>query len=144
MDGNDLSLTFVRAQDNDVSCLGEMNSHLIRDEGHRNRMSVEQLQERMGRWLKDEYTAILFHLRGQPVGYAVYRRDPEYIYLRQFFVDAKHRRKGIGKIAMRWLRENLWTGARVRVDVLINNESGIAFWRSVGFQDYCLTLESDP
>lgn len=144
MNVNDQPLSFVRAQDHDVYCIGEMNYALIRDEGHRNQMSVEELQERMGQWLNGEYTAILFHFEGQPVGYALYRRDPEYFHLRQFFVDPKHRRRGIGKAAMKWLHENVWTGARVRVDVLVNNESGIAFWRSVGFQDYCLTLESDP
>jgi hypothetical protein len=29
----------------------------------------------------------------------------------------------------------------VRVEVLVGNAVGVAFWRSVGFRDYCLTLE---
>jgi GNAT superfamily N-acetyltransferase len=144
MDDADSYLSFVCAQNQDVRCLGEMNFRLIRDEGHRNQMSLEQLQERMGQWLNGEYKAILFQLRGQPIGYALYRRSPEHFYLRQFFVDPKHRRKGIGTTALGWLRENVWAGERVRVNVLIDNLSGIAFWRSVGFQDYCLTLEADP
>ncbi len=30
---------------------------------------------------------------------------------------------------------------RIRVEILVVNASGIAFWRAVLFQDYCLTLE---
>ena len=30
------------------------------------------------------------------------------------------------------------------VDVLITNQRAIAFWRSVGYTDYCLTLEMLP
>jgi GNAT superfamily N-acetyltransferase len=143
MNDTTLSLSFVRAQDHDACYLGEMNYQLIRDEGHRNQMTVERLTERMAQWLNGEYQATLFHLQGRLIGYALYRRDPEYFYLRQFFVDPKHRRKGIGKSALGWLRKNEWAGERVRVEVLIDNKRGIAFWRSVGFQDYCLTLEAD-
>ena len=28
-----------------------------------------------------------------------------------------------------------------KVDVLVNNGAAVAFWRSVGYADYCLTLE---
>jgi hypothetical protein len=38
-----------------------------------------------------------------------------------------------GPLAMRQLR--------VRRDVLVGNAGGIAFWRSLGFADYCLTME---
>jgi hypothetical protein len=29
----------------------------------------------------------------------------------------------------------------VRVDVLVGNAAGVAFWRAVGFADYAVTLE---
>jgi hypothetical protein len=32
----------------------------------------------------------------------------------------------------------------VRVEVLVGNADGLAFWRAVGFRDYALTLEADP
>ena len=59
-------------------------------------------------------------------------------------MTAELRRRGIGRSAMNWLRENCWSDAeRVRLDVLVGNTSGIAFWRSVGFADYCLTMERE-
>jgi GNAT superfamily N-acetyltransferase len=76
-----------------------------------------------------------------PRGYALYRREPEYFYLRQFFVAPEHRRRGIGRAAIYWLRDHVWGNDRVRVEVLVGNTTGIDFWRSVGFADYCLTLE---
>ena len=141
MDESRRELTFVRANDSDVTCLAELNFQLIQDEGHRNRMSVEELQQRISDWLREDYSGYLFQLNDLLIGYALYRHDPEYVYLRQFFVNEKHRRQGFGKSAMQWLYKNVWQGQRVRVEVLVTNERGVAFWKSIGFKDYCLTLE---
>ena len=135
------NVTFIRAHSDDVACLAEMNYRLIQDEGHSNNMSLEELHDRMSEWLQGAYTAILFQLKAQTIGYALFRQEHDCYYLRQFFVDTKYRRRGIGRNAIRWLHENAWKGTRVRVDVLVNNDRGIAFWRSIGFYDYCLTLE---
>ncbi len=126
----------------DASVLAPMNAQLIRDEGHRNSMTMPQLTERMSEWLKTEYRAFLFELEGKTIGYALYRVEPEYIYLRQLFVQPEMRRRGIARRALEWLRHNAW-GARprVRIDVLVGNHSAIEFWRSVGFTDYCVTME---
>jgi GNAT superfamily N-acetyltransferase len=52
------------------------------------------------------------------------------------------RRRGIARRALEWLRHNAWgVRARVRIDVLVGNHSAVEFWRSVGFTDYCLTME---
>jgi GNAT superfamily N-acetyltransferase len=126
----------------DARVLASMNHRLIRDEGHRNAMSVAELAERMAGWLAGEYQAVLFEEGQETVGYALFRPDSEWVYLRQFFVQPEKRRMGIGRAAMRWLLENAWYHApRIRLDVLVGNTSGIAFWRSLGFADYCLTLE---
>jgi GNAT superfamily N-acetyltransferase len=119
-----------------------MNAQLIRDEGHRNAMTMPQLVERMTEWLKTGYQAFLFELEGKTVGYALYRLEPEYVYSRQLFVQPEMRRRGIARHALEWLCENAWgVRARVRIDVLVGNHSAIEFWRSVGFTDYCLTRE---
>jgi GNAT superfamily N-acetyltransferase len=135
-------MNYRRATVADAPALAAMNWQLIRDEGHRNPMTVAELTTRMANWLAGEYEAILFEDSGQVVGYSLYRRESEYIYLRQFFVLAEHRRRGIGRAAIGWLRQHAWDGGRVRVEVLVGNASGIAFWRAVGFADYCLTLET--
>jgi GNAT superfamily N-acetyltransferase len=126
----------------DAPVLAQMNHRLIRDEGHRNRMSVSELGERMRSWLDGEYQAVLFEDEQGAVGYALYKREPEWVYVRQFFIQPERRRQGIGRAAWAWLRENPWREApRIRLDVLVGNTSGIAFWRSLGFEDYCITME---
>jgi predicted acetyltransferase len=121
-----------------------MNKQLIDDEGHRNPMSIAELERRAADWLSGVYTAVLFISGGEPCGYALFRQEPDHIYLRQFFVCRDHRRRGVGRAAIAWLRANPWAGvSRIRLDVLVGNQVAIAFWRSLGFHDYCLTLESD-
>jgi hypothetical protein len=66
------TLAYRRAADRDVELLGHLNHELIRDEGHRNPMSVPELVERMSQWLAAEYTAILFEEDGAVV--ATWRR----------------------------------------------------------------------
>jgi GNAT superfamily N-acetyltransferase len=128
----------------DVALLAQMNRDLIHDEGHRNPMTLAELEERMAGWLQGKYEAVIFAQDGDATGYALYRRSPEYVCLRHFYVRPECRRLGIGRAALAWLRQNTWRDAhRVRVDVLVHNATGIAFWRAVGFSDYALTLEMD-
>jgi GNAT superfamily N-acetyltransferase len=139
-----MKLTWREATDSDLGLLAEWNHQLIRDEGHRNPMTVTQLAERMKAWLAGEYRAVLFS-DTEPVGYALFRKEKELIYLRQFFVRRERRRNGIGREAFSMLREQIWPrGMRLTVDVLCQNQGGVAFWRSVGYRDYCLTLEIVP
>jgi GNAT superfamily N-acetyltransferase len=126
----------------DAIVLASMNQELIRDEGHRNRMTLDELTSRMKQFLQSEYEAVLFLVDDCPVGYGLYKYEPEWVYLRQFFVKPDFRRRGIGREATKWLREEVWRQCRrVRLDVLVGNCDGIAFWRAVGFEDYCLTME---
>ena len=136
------SLIFRHATVADATLLAEMNHRLIRDERHRNQMTLPELCERMEGWLKSDYQAVVIELDGLAAGYALFRREPEYVYLRQFYVEPEYRRRGIGRSALAWLRANAWADApRIRIDVLVGNAAGIAFWQSVGFRDYCLTME---
>src|SRR5262245_46799506 len=136
------NLAYRLATTADAPVLAAMNHRLIRDEGHRNRMTIPELQSRMEAWLLSEYQAVVIELEGTMVGYALFRRELVFVYLRQFFVEPEYRRRGIGRAALAWLRANVWADApRIRIDVLVNNTTGIAFWRSVGFRDYCLTME---
>ena len=139
-----MKLSWREASAADLGLLAEWNHQLIRDEGHRNPMTVEQLAARMQQWLQGEYRAVLFTLE-EPVGYALFKQDAELIYLRQFFVRRDRRRAGLGRAAFLILREQVWPrDLRLTVDVLCQNQGGVAFWRSVGYRDYCLTLEIRP
>ena len=142
-------LRYRRATLADVPLLAEWNRQLIQDEGHRNRMTLPELQARMRGFLEGEYTAILFEQEGAPaavpVAYALYRQDADSLYLRHFFVERSHRRQGIGRQAMALLRQEIWPpDTRITVEVLVHNRAAHAFWRAVGFQDYAVTLELLP
>ena len=131
------------ASPEDSEQLARMNLRLIADEGHRNLMGIPQLAERMTEWLQSGYQAVLFEEDNAPLGYALFRHEPEFVYLRQLFVVPERRRRGIASNALSWLRANAWqTAPRLRVDVLIGNTVGQAFWRSAGFTEYCLTMEA--
>ena len=135
-------MNFRQATLADVAVLARMNKRLILDEGHRNPMSETQLAQRMAGWLQGEYEAMIFGLARVDVGYALYQQGADYLYLRQFWVDEGYRRQGIGRSALHWLKQNSWQEeSRIRIEVLIGNDQAIAFWRSMGFRNYALTME---
>ena len=137
-------LKFRFATECDVSWLARMNQQLIKDEGHRNKMTLAELEQRMSDFLQTEYEAIIACLNQTDIGYALYRQDPEWLYLRQIFVIEKMRRKGIGRRFIEWLKDNPWKKCkRIRTDVLVDNIGGIDFWKVVGFKEYCITLEME-
>ncbi|MBI4987912.1 MAG: GNAT family N-acetyltransferase [Rhodocyclales bacterium] len=131
------------ASSEDSEQLAKMNLRLIADEGHLNPMNIPRLAERMTGWLQSEYQAVLFEEDNIPVGYALFRHEPEYVYLRQLFVAPERRRQGIARNALSWLWANAWQSApRLRIDVLVGNAAGRGFWRSAGFTEYCITMEA--
>ena len=125
----------------DLPLLAELNHQLIRDQGSANPMSVPELEGRMRGWLAAEYRAVLFEIGSRPVAYAVFRPAEGGIHLRQFFVVRGLRRRGIGRRAIAAFRERFVPhGAALTLEVLVHNAVGIAFWRSLGFEDHALSL----
>ena len=138
-------MIFRAATLDDCPLLAGLNHQLIQDEGHRNQMKAPELEERMRDWLSSEYQAVIFEDAGDVVAYGLYREQPDLIYLRQLFVVRHRRRQGLGRRAVEILRSQVWPkDRRLTVDVLVANQSGIAFWRSVGYTDYALSLEILP
>lgn len=133
------------ATPDDCSLLVELNRQLIQDEGHRNPMSVPELDQRMKGWLAGEYRAIIFEQGGEVVAYALFREQADEIYLRQLFVVRHKRRQGIGRRALEILRAEVWPrGKRLTVEALVSNEKAVDFWRAMGYRDYALRLEIMP
>ena len=133
------------ADESDLDLLSNWNFQLIQDEGHRNPMTVAELKERMRGWLRCGYKAILFEADDKPVAYALYLEKESEIHLRQLFVNRAQRQNGIGRHAVHVLRRRIWPRTkRLTVEVLIDNPAAVSFWRSVGYKDYCLTLEIMP
>jgi GNAT superfamily N-acetyltransferase len=133
----------------DAEALGALNAQLIRDEGHRNAMTVPELVDRMASWLRGEYEGVLVEedandAGGEIVGHALFRREPDSIYLRQIFVRVEDRRQGLSRSMIEWLMTNAWqSAARVRIEVLVGNATGREFWHALGFRDYCITMEME-
>lgn len=140
-----MSLSFRDASPDDARLLAELNAQLIRDEGHRNRMSPDELEARMREWLtRGGYAAVLFERDGATAGYVLFRHEPEHVYVRQLYVAQPFRRNGIGRAAVDWLCRNRCNGAgRLRIDVLVGNVAAREFWKSIGFAEYCITMERD-
>ena len=138
-------MTFRSGTMDDSPLLAQLNQQLIQDEGHRNRMTLTELERRMRGWLTNEYRAVLYEDGGEVVAYALFREQEQEIYLRQLLVVPDRRRQGIGRRAVEILRSQVWPKTkRLTVDVLVTNHSALAFWRAVGYQDYALTLEIMP
>jgi len=137
-------LKFRFATESDVTWLAKMNQELILDEGHRNKMTLPKLEQRMSDFLCKEYDSIIVSLGQNDIGYALYRQDPEWLYLRQIFIIKTMRHKGFGRRFIEWLKNNPWKYCkRIRTDVLVGNIDGIKFWKAVGFREYCITLEME-
>ena len=138
-------MTFRAAKLDDCSRLAELNHQLIRDQGHRNPMTVPELELRMRAWLSGEYRAVVYEDGGEVVAYALFREQEQEIYLRQLFVVRHRRSQGLGRRAVEILRSQVWPkDKRLTVDVLTANERALSFWRSVGYRDYALSLEILP
>lgn len=130
----------------DAAFLAVWNHRLIREEGHRNTMTLLELENRMKGWLeRNEYKAVVFSFDGTASAYGLFRIDPDSIYLRQFYVAGECRRRGIGRAAMQILQNEIWPkNVRLLVEVLCSNARAIAFWKAVGYRDYSLALEIMP
>lgn len=138
------SLRYRPATVADAAALGHLNHQLIRDEGHRNPMGVEELTERMHGWLAYEgYEALLGFEGDHLVAYVLWRDDPDCVYLRQIFVHREHRRQGVARHLMLSVFER-WPDKRLTVDVLAGNARALAFWRRMGYRDYAVMLERLP
>jgi GNAT superfamily N-acetyltransferase len=137
-----LSAVGVREADRaDLGQLAAWNAELINDERNDAPLPVEELALRMREWLAAEYRACIFDDDGVPCGYALFRDLAECTHLRHFFVDAAHRRQGIGARAFAQLRRDWFANdKRVLVEVLVWNAQATAFWKHVGFEERYLGL----
>lgn len=135
-DGWDL----VPATPADVALLARLNWQLIRDEGHANPMDEDQLAARMADWLGHGYRAWLARAGDAVLGYCLARDDGDAIYIRQLYTVPGARRRGVGRTIVATLRAGAWAGRALRLECLVANQRGLAFWRGIGFHDHCLTL----
>lgn len=113
----------------------------------------EPFVEFVTRRLEDEsMLLILAWVDESPVGYglafdvAEHPFMPEWTragYITQFLVSRRYRRCGIGKMLMDYIKD--WFQSRglrkVLLNVDIENEPGIRFWKSQGFESYAMRMK---
>lgn len=134
----------------DFPLLARMNRELADDEGHRNAMTIPELEDRFRRFVdEDGFSVDLFRINDEIVGYATYRREPDpadlkghRVYLRQFYIVRHYRREGLGQVAFHALAAARFRpGERIILEAIDNNPGGRAFWLRVGFTSYSTILE---
>jgi predicted acetyltransferase len=133
----------------DLPILAQMNKQMIKDEGSRNPMSLEQLEQRMRNFLNEGWTVDLLINEGNIAGYTLYQfqcdsYDPDQtvVYIRHFYIVRDQRQRGLGRQAIQVLRQNRFpANSTITLDVLSANPGGQAFWSSLGFEPYSTTLK---
>lgn len=139
------------ATKDDAAILADMNQQLILDEGSSNGMSLEDLEQRMTKWLSANREGVIVERGDDIIGYMLFWRveDEFYpykdsIYIRQFFIQPSFRRRGIGQVAFdRIVEEFVDEGVALTLDVLESNPEGKAFWAKLGFVEYHTTMRRD-
>lgn len=136
-----VDLLFTVATRSDAPRLAEMNKRLIEDEGHSNRMSVPELEERMRGWLDMSYTAVIAEeAPGIELGYCLFCEEERHFYLRQLYVEREHRRRGIATALLDRMYADYWVHKPLRLEVLVHNEAAIRFYERYGFAQYALEM----
>jgi len=137
-----MEVEYRRATVSDVPLLARMHRQSVEDECSEPYPSLSECGAEIGRCISGKGEAIIFQIGGADVGYTLFQREPEGIFLRHFFVCREHRRKGIGRTAMLWLIAKAWqTPARIRLAVHVENAAGHAFWRAIGFSDWLIDMK---
>ena len=133
--------TYIKASELDCSELAIMNKQLIIDEGHSNKMNVNELENRMIEFISGSYEAYLIKENSTTTGYCLFKFEIGHVYIRQLFIKSEHRRNRAGTRFIYWMKSNVWKNKELVIEVLSNNTIGINFWRSIGFVDYCITMK---
>ncbi len=145
-----MSIYIRNAGLNDVPLLAQMNARLVEDQGSLNPFSMTELEQRFSEWLQTsayQIDVILEH--DQVVGYAVYQQRSDYyysdqqvVYVRHFYIEREHRRRGLGRAAFQMLMQTRFPeGQAISLDVVATNPAGLTFWSKLGFASYFTAMK---
>lgn len=144
-----MALVLSSAGIGDVELLTSMNKRLIEAEGSRNKMTRRELIVRMASMLKGNWKADLILDDLKVIGYVLYqfrneesRAENSLVYIRQYFIEKEYRNRGFGKMAFNLIKnQRFGPHDTVVLDVLAKNLRAQAFWKSMGFEPYCITMQ---
>ncbi len=83
-----------------------------------------------------------FCVENDTIGYALVNIKQNPLYLRHFFICREFRRKGYGKLAFKRLLQLLGTDT-IDIEVMVWNETGKCFWKSLGFEERSIYMRFD-
>lgn len=75
------------------------------------------------------------------LGYCLWQKRDDAIYIRQFWIARTLRREGYGRKFIELIKKYYWQNQRIKLEVLHQNRRAIAFWESLGFSMQALILE---
>jgi ribosomal protein S18 acetylase RimI-like enzyme len=128
----------------DVPILASMNDELVKAEWGPATLSIGQLTARMATFLERGYEAHIVESGDDMVGYVLFRRDVDHVFVRHFYIAPGQRRAGVGRRVFEWMSEKVWAGERVILQVRGGHEQALRFWEALGFQERFVALEWSP
>ncbi len=128
----------------DVPILASMNQDLVLAEGGSASLSAGALSTRMAAFLEQGYEAYLVESGDDLIGYVLFRRDVDHVFVRQFYIASGQRRSGIGRRVVAWMMEKVWPGERLVLQVRTGSEAVQRFWESFGFVVSYTAMEWSP
>lgn len=128
----------------DVPILASMNEDLIRAEWAPVSLSIGQITTRMHTFLERGYEAYMIESGDDMIGYVLFRRDVDHVFVRHFYVAPGQRRAGVGRRVFAWMNEKVWAGERVVLQVRAGNDQALRFWEALGFQERYIALDWSP
>jgi 8-oxo-dGTP pyrophosphatase MutT (NUDIX family) len=136
------SLSYTHAQDEDVPMLEKLNADLLQAQNVESGMTLDALEVRMREFLAAEYQAVLFVFREKVVGYALFKLEPKFAFVRHIYVDTSVAKKVRVDTAFQLLRKGEFEDyASVRLDVPEGNKESLKIWESIGFRPRSVRLE---
>lgn len=140
------ALAFVPAAADDVDLLAELNQGLARDEGSDiAEAGFAAFRDRMAGFLAGDYEGTIFRDGERVAGYALYRREDELYYLRQFYICPEFRGQGLGRACFERLRREVFPPElELSLSVLATNPNGAAFWAALGLKPHHTNLRLPP
>ncbi len=122
--------------------LASLNAQLIKDEGHSNLMSLNDLEARMYQWLSSgDYICYAFVNGESPISYCLCREELSHFYIRQLFTERSYRLRGLGRRLIDFIRAEHGNKLPLRLDVLAGNIKAVEFYEKIGFSLYSHTYQ---
>ncbi|MDB2448743.1 GNAT family N-acetyltransferase [bacterium] len=120
--------------------LAPLNQALIAEEGSDTQMSLEELTQRLQRWLTANYQCVAVKQDDRLLGYCLFSVETLRVYVRQLYVVEQARLSGYGRALLAWVEANTPKQLPLHLKVLSGNQRVLGFYQKIGYQLYAHEL----